>query len=52
MPADTKQPTLTKRQRVIVSLLAGVLLAIVCQELPPDYRAVCEILATTCTGGH
>lgn len=29
----------------------GFLLAIVCHLVPPEHRAVCELLAKLCTGG-
>lgn len=29
----------------------GVLLGLFCNSLPPDYRAVCNIIANICTGG-
>lgn len=30
--------------------IAGVVLALVCKSLPPDYQAPCEALARICTG--
>lgn len=29
----------------------GAVLALVCHLLPPDYRAVCDVVATICRGG-
>lgn len=29
--------------------LAGVILALVCKSLPPDYQAVCEVIASLCS---
>lgn len=31
--------------------LAGGILAVVCHFLPQDYRALCQALASVCTGG-
>lgn len=31
--------------------LVGAVLALACHLVPPDYRAVCEVLASICTGG-
>lgn len=33
------------------AVLAGIVLAVVCKSLPEDYRAICDALATFCTGG-
>ena len=37
----------TARRGVIV----GAILAIVCHIVPPDYRALCDAVATICSGG-
>jgi hypothetical protein len=33
------------------SALAGVVLALVCKSLPPEYQAVCEVIVSICHGG-
>lgn len=33
------------------AVLVGVVLALACHMVPQDYRAVCELLASVCTGG-
>jgi hypothetical protein len=33
------------------SAAIGFVLAIICQLVPPDYRAVCDLIASVCRGG-
>ncbi len=33
------------------AMIAGALLALICRVVPPDYRAVCDAIATICRGG-
>ncbi len=46
--SDEQKPKSKWRRYAII---AGVVLALVCKSLPPDYQGICEALATVCTGG-
>lgn len=34
-----------------IALAVGILLAIVCKSLPPEYQVVCDTIAQVCRGG-
>jgi len=42
----------TTRRRRVAAAATGIVLYVACQFVPDDYRAVCETLATLCTGGQ
>ncbi len=41
-----------KRRNRKIALIAGMVLALVCKSLPPHYHAVCNAIASLCSGGH
>ncbi len=43
------EPTQKKRMRY--AAIIGVVLALVCESLPHEYQAACQIVASICTGG-
>jgi hypothetical protein len=47
---DEEKKKIDKRRRRI-ALLVGVVLALICHALPPDYRGPCETIAHICRGG-
>lgn len=49
----SKTPTITGDLRRLRkhAAIAGVFLAVLCHLVPPDYRAVCNTIASVCTGG-
>lgn len=58
MSNDKKTPAELDADRVAAlkklrryAFVAGVLLAIVCKSLPPEYQSPCKALANFCTGG-
>lgn len=40
-----------QKQAAKYAAVLGIILAIVCNSVPPEYRAVCHALAQVCTGG-
>ncbi len=46
MPEVTK-----KRLHRSYVVLAGIILALVCKSLPPNYQAPCAAIVNLCTGG-
>ena len=40
-----------QKRRILYTALVGAALAIVCQLVPPDYQAACNIVASICSGG-
>lgn len=48
-----RKPTLAGDARRLrkYAAAAGIVLAIACHLVPPDYRAACNALASLCTGG-
>ncbi len=49
MTDDERKAAIAKwRKRAVI---VGVVLALICKTLPPDYRAICEAAAQLCTGG-
>lgn len=53
MTDEKKQPTITGDLRRLRrhAAVVGVVLAILCHIVPPEYRAACDALASLCTGG-
>lgn len=49
-----KRPTIAEDFERLAKLAAkaGFWIAILCHVVPPQYRAVCDTLATLCTGGN
>lgn len=49
-----KPPSITEDVRRLAALAAklGVLLALACHIVPPDYRLLCDAIARVCTGGN
>lgn len=46
---DTK--ALARRRMKKIVALAGLILALTCQALPPEYQAPCQAIVHLCTGG-
>lgn len=40
-----------KRRNRFIALVVGMLLALVCKSLPPDYRTACDAIVSLCTSG-
>jgi hypothetical protein len=34
-----------------IAIVVGMVLALVCKSLPPDYQVVCDTIAQVCRGG-
>lgn len=56
MDPEKKKPSLKQdlsrlKRLARISVAVGTLLAIACHFLPTHYRAVCNAVATLCTGG-
>jgi hypothetical protein len=39
------------KKLVRVAMAAGIVLALLCHLVPKHYRAICDAVATLCTGG-
>lgn len=47
---DEEKKAREKKMRRI-ALIVGVVLALICKSLPPEYQTPCETLASICRGG-
>lgn len=47
---DAERIALIKKWRKR-AVIAGIVLALACKSLPPDYQAPCAAIANLCTGG-
>ncbi len=51
MTVETKQMARKRKlKKVVKTAVVGVLLALACRALPPDYQGPCETVIKLCTG--
>lgn len=50
-PLDRVKAAVPKKSWRHYAVLVGVIVALVCKSLPPEYHAACEAVAKICTGG-
>lgn len=48
---ETKALARQKRNRRLIALGVGMVLALVCKSLPSQYRVACDAILSLCTGG-
>lgn len=46
-PAESER----RKRRLFIAAIAGVLLALACRALPPEYQKPCATIVHLCTGG-
>lgn len=51
MANNEQQEKARKRRRKVIALIVGMVLALACKSLPPDYQVVCDAIVSVCTLG-